>query len=142
MSRYNVRVARADQDAIDTVILLELDAPARDELREGKPLAVPEPVSLELDFPLDRQVFQRGTRAGFDVPWLTAQATYHGEGDPADDEFRAAQAAVWKAGLALEGPDTDALRAEYRDGVHFNAKGLHRHGELWAEKVAAYIQAR
>lgn len=76
------------------------------------------------------------TRAGWEVPWMTAQATYHSEQDPADEEFRAAQAKLWTSGLTLRGPDTDALGAEYRDGVHFNAKGLRRHGELWAESVA------
>ncbi len=30
-------------------------------------------------------------RAGWDLPWFVAQATYHSEKDPADDEFRAAQ---------------------------------------------------
>jgi hypothetical protein len=27
-------------------------------------------------------------------------------------------------------------------GVHFNARGLQRHGELWAEKVAPWIEAQ
>lgn len=43
----SVRVAQADQDETDTVIRLELDGPARDELREGKPLDVAEPASPE-----------------------------------------------------------------------------------------------
>lgn len=77
--------------------------------------------------------------AGWDVPWIVALATYHSESDPADEEFRAAQAAVWRRGLAIEGPDTDALRAEYREGVHFNARGLRCHGELWAEKVSNWL---
>ena len=71
---------------------------------------------------------------------MVAQATYHSERDPADDEFRAAQAALWKSGIALAGPDTDALQAEYRDGVHFNARGLRQHGELWAGKVNAWLK--
>ncbi len=77
--------------------------------------------------------------AGWDVPWIVALATYHSESDSADEEFRAAQADVWHRGLAIEGPDTDALRAEYREGVHFNACGLRRHGELWAEKVGNWL---
>ena len=32
------------------------------------------------------------------------------------------------------------MRAEYRDGVHFNAKGLRRHGELWAGVVNAWLE--
>ena len=78
-------------------------------------------------------------RAGRKLPWVTAQTTYHSETDAADDEFRAAQKSLWTEGLAIEGPDTDALRAEYRDGVHFNAKGQQAHGRLWAEKVAAWL---
>ena len=78
--------------------------------------------------------------AGWEVPWVTAQATYHSETDAADAEFRAAQEALWKTGLTRRGPDTDALRAEYRDGVHFNARGLRRHGELWSESVAVMIE--
>jgi hypothetical protein len=78
-------------------------------------------------------------RAGWDIPWFVAQATYHNEKDPADEEFRAAQKALWDSGLALEGPDTDALRKEFRDGVHFNGKGLQAHGRLWAEKVSGYL---
>ncbi|MCL5099301.1 MAG: sialate O-acetylesterase, partial [Candidatus Omnitrophica bacterium] len=80
------------------------------------------------------------TGAGWNVPWFVAQATYHSEQDPADEEFRMAQAALWRGGIVLEGPDTDALRAEYRAGVHFNARGLRRHGELWAEKVGAWLK--
>src|SRR5207237_862044 len=77
--------------------------------------------------------------AGWDLPWLVAQATYHSEEDPADIEFRAAQISHWKSGFALEGADTDALRKEFRDGVHFNAKGLQAHGKLWADKVSVYL---
>lgn len=81
-------------------------------------------------------------RAGWRVPWFTARATYHSEADPADAEFRDAQAEVWRRGLALEGPDTDALRTGYRDGVHFNGTGLRRHGELWAERVGDWLAGR
>lgn len=78
--------------------------------------------------------------AGWKVPWVTAQATYHSETDAADAEFRSAQETLWKSGLTRRGPDTDALRAEYRDGVHFNSRGLRRHGELWAERVAQFVE--
>jgi hypothetical protein len=81
-------------------------------------------------------------RAGGDVPWVTAVATYHSEKDAADEEFRAAQRSLWSSGLARPGPDTDLLRADLRAGVHFNAAGLQRHGELWAERVADVIAAR
>ena len=52
---------------------------------------------------------------------------------------RAAQKQLWDEGLALPGPDTDTLTGDYRAGIHFAAKGLQRHGELWAEKVSEYL---
>lgn len=74
--------------------------------------------------------------AGWSFPWVVAQATYHSETQPADDEFRAAQRSLWTEGIAFEGPDTDQLRAGFRAGiVHMNPKGLTRHGQLWAESV-------
>ena len=79
--------------------------------------------------------------AGWQVPWFVALATYHSEQDVADEEFRSAQKALWASGLALEGPDSDALGADYRSGVHFNRKGLQAHGRLWAEKVGDWLKA-
>ena len=77
------------------------------------------------------------------MPWFVAQASYHSPEDPSCPPIRAAQASLWKEGVALEGPDTDQLTGEYRQnngkGVHFSAKGLKAHGELWAEKVGAYL---
>ena len=73
-------------------------------------------------------------KAGWRVPWFVAQATYHSESDPSDDEFRAAQKSLWGDGLALPGPDTDALRLPYRAGVHFSFEGLQAHGNAWAGK--------
>jgi beta-glucanase (GH16 family) len=77
--------------------------------------------------------------AGWDLPWVSAQTTYHSETDPADEEFRAAQSRAWQEGLTVQGPDTDALRAGFRDGVHFNATGLRRHGELWASHIVPWL---
>jgi hypothetical protein len=79
-------------------------------------------------------------QAGWDVPWFTAQATYHKQDDPADAEFRDAQKSLWDAKLTLAGPDTDALGPEFRQGVHFNGRGLNRHGELWAERVGSWLE--
>ena len=78
--------------------------------------------------------------AGWDVPWFTAQTTYHSEKDASDAEFRAAMKRLWDAGVSLEGPDTDALRDGYRDGVHFNGKGLREHAARWVEKVAPWLE--
>ncbi|MHB9005390.1 MAG: alpha-L-fucosidase [Limisphaerales bacterium] len=57
----SLMLSPADQDPVNTVLKLELDAPAAGEFVEGKPLTVPEPVVLRLDSPLDHQVFQRST---------------------------------------------------------------------------------
>jgi hypothetical protein len=88
---------------------------------------------------LEKVIRASRARAGWEVPWFVAQATYHSEQDPADEEFRGAQRTVWESGIALQGPDTDALRKEYRNGVHFNAKGLQVHGRLWADKVGDWL---
>lgn len=69
------------------------------------------------------------------IIWFTAQTTYHSEEDASDPEFRAAMQQLWEENISLQGPDTDTLRLKYRDGVHFNPKGLQAHGELWATKV-------
>jgi len=103
-------------------------------------------------YPADRQItgtqyvgFMRDliqatrTQAGWPIPWFTAQTTYHQEQDPPDPEFRAAMQQLWDEGLSLQGPDTDALRANYRDGVHFNAAGLVKHGEWWSDLTANAI---
>jgi hypothetical protein len=81
--------------------------------------------------------------ATWDFPWMVAQASYHTPADPSDPEIRAAQASLWHDKIALEGPDTDTLTGDNRQnqgtGVHFSAKGLRAHGQLWAEKVARWI---
>ncbi|MCX6902312.1 MAG: hypothetical protein NTW03_02290, partial [Verrucomicrobia bacterium] len=41
---------------------------------------------------------------GWDAPWFVAQASYHVTGDEASPDIRAAQASLWKEGLAMEGP--------------------------------------
>ncbi|MFM1996242.1 MAG: hypothetical protein RLZZ111_629 [Planctomycetota bacterium] len=83
--------------------------------------------------------------AGWNVPWFVAQASYHGPGDEGSDEIRAAQAATWKDGLALAGPDSDALVGELRErngqGVHFSGPGLRAHAVKWAEKILPWIES-
>ena len=80
---------------------------------------------------------------GWDAPWFVAQASYHTPDDRGSDDIRAAQKALWQTGVALEGPDTDALAGDYRDsggkGVHFSGKGLRAHAALWAEKVTPWL---
>ena len=80
---------------------------------------------------------------GWDVPWFVAQASYHVPGDEGSDDIRAAQASLWKDGIALEGPDSDALKGKLRErdgkGVHFSGPGLREHGAKWAEKVIPWL---
>jgi hypothetical protein len=54
-----------------------------------------------------------------------------------------AQKRLWDDRIALEGPDTDVLVGMDRDlsgqGIHFSPQGLKKHGRMWAEKVAVYL---
>ena len=75
---------------------------------------------------------------GWDAPWFVALVSSHG-GNGIED-LRAGQKALWADGLALEGPDSDALRGDLRDGVHFSGKGLREHGARWVEKVGPWLE--
>jgi hypothetical protein len=81
--------------------------------------------------------------AGWEVPWFVAQVSYHVPGDEASADIRAAQASLWRPGLALQGPDSDALKREFREaggtGVHFNGPGLRAHAARWADQVAPWL---
>ena len=81
---------------------------------------------------------------GWEAPWFVAQVSYHVPGDEASPDIRAAQAALWKDGLALEGPDSDALKGRLREaggtGVHFSGEGLRQHAARWVEKVAPWLE--
>ncbi len=83
---------------------------------------------------------------GWDAPWFVAQVSYHVPGDEASPDIRAAQAGLWKDGVALEGPDSDALKGELREsggkGVHFSGPGLRAHAAKWAEKVGPWLERR
>jgi hypothetical protein len=82
-------------------------------------------------------------KAGWDFPWIVAEASYHTPDDPSSEPIRSAQRDLWSKGIALEGPDTDTLGPSYRQnggtGVHFSDAGLKAHGLLWATKVEAYL---
>ena len=85
-------------------------------------------------------------RTGWEFPWFVALASYHTPDDPGSEDLRAGQKAMWKSGIALEGPDTDTLTGNMRDnngkGVHFSGPGLRAHGRLWAAKVAPWLEAQ
>jgi len=80
---------------------------------------------------------------GWDAPWFVAQASYHVPGDESSDDIRAAQASLWKDGIAFPGPDSDALKGDLRErkgqGVHFSGQGLREHGAKWAEKLLPWL---
>jgi hypothetical protein len=80
---------------------------------------------------------------GWNAPWFVAQASYHVPGDEGSDDIRKAQAAVWKDRIALQGPDSDAVKGNYRDsggkGVHFSGPGLREHAARWFEKIAPWL---
>ncbi len=94
---------------------------------------------------LERVIGASRLSAGWRVPWFVAQASYH-PGDTGSAELRAAQKSVVTDGIALAGPNTDELGPEFREkdgkGIHFNAKGLQRHGQLWAEAVSVWLDVR
>jgi hypothetical protein len=91
------------------------------------------------------QIIRESRRAiGWEAPWFVAQVSYHVPGDEASPDIRAAQALLWKDGIALAGPDSDALKGDLREnggkGVHFSGPGLREHAARWVEKVAPWIE--
>jgi hypothetical protein len=95
---------------------------------------------------LQRVIDASRAQAGWQVPWFVALASYHTPEDRGSAELRAAQRSLAADGLALQGPNTDELGPEFREdkgrGVHFNARGLQKHGELWADKVTPWLEAQ
>lgn len=83
---------------------------------------------------------------GWEAPWVVAQVSYHAPGDESSPDIRNAQASLWKDKIALEGPDSDALRSEFRDnggkGVHFSGKGLRELANRWVEKVGPWLNSQ
>jgi pimeloyl-ACP methyl ester carboxylesterase len=92
---------------------------------------------------LERLIRDSRKEIGWEAPWFVARASYHGPGDESSPDIRAAQEALRGAGVALEGPDSDALKGEFRDGggkgVHFSGPGLREHASRWAEKVGPWL---
>ena len=81
---------------------------------------------------------------GWEPQWFVAQVSYHVPGDESSPDIRAAQASLWKDGIALEGPDSDALKGELRErggqGVHFSGKGLRAHAARWSDKITPWLE--
>ncbi len=80
---------------------------------------------------------------GWQAPWMVAQVSYHSPEQPSSNPIRAAQASLWKDGIALQGPDSDSLTGSHRDqggrGIHLSKQGLVRHGTLWYRDVCRWI---
>ncbi len=100
------------------------------------------PGSLYREY-LEKIIRDSRSAIGWDAPWFVAQASYHVPGDEGSEDIRAAQAALWADGIALAGPNSDALKGDLRErngqGVHFSGKGLREHGAKWAEKVIPWL---
>jgi serine/threonine protein kinase len=81
--------------------------------------------------------------AGWDFPWFVAQASYLNPREVSFPTVREGQKKLWDAKVALKGPDTDTLMGDYRDesgkGIHFSGRGLRACGQIWADKVGAYL---
>lgn len=71
--------------------------------------------------------------------WVVANVSFVPELDKAKMEsIRAAQQALWKEKVALQGPDTDDLLGAMRhsqDKIHFSQAGLEAHAKRWAERL-------
>ena len=93
---------------------------------------------------LEKVILGSRQGAGWEVPWFVAQVSYHVPGDEASPDIRAAQASLWKDGIAHQGPDSDALKGDLREdggkGVHFSGPGLRAHAARWVEQVAPWIE--
>lgn len=93
---------------------------------------------------LKRVIETSRTEAGWEIPWVVAQVSYHNPDKPSFDTTRSAQARLWADGIALQGPDTDTLTGDHRDhegkGIHFSPKGLHAHGLMWFNKVRPVLE--
>lgn len=92
-----------------------------------------------------KKVIQDSRRdIGWPACWFVAQASYHVPGDEKSDDIRSAQASLSREGIALEGPDSDALVGEMRErggqGVHFSAKGLREHASRWADTILPWLE--
>jgi hypothetical protein len=92
---------------------------------------------------LEEVILSSRKQAGWDIPWFVANVSYGNPETPSSPEIREAQQSLWRSGVALQGPDTDALGPAYRQnggkGVHFSDAGLRAHGLLWAHQVEIYL---
>ncbi len=80
---------------------------------------------------------------GWEAPWIVAQVSYHTPSDAGSTEIRAAQASLWRDGIAIEGPDSDAITGDLREnggkGVHFSGAGLRELARRWGDKILPWM---
>ncbi|WP_437188127.1 sialate O-acetylesterase [Planctomicrobium sp. SH668] len=95
---------------------------------------------------LEQLIVDSRKEIGWEAPWIVAQVSYHVPGDESDPAIREAQASLWKDRIAIEGPDSDQLKREFRDnggnGVHFSAGGLKKLADCWKEKITPWLHGQ
>jgi hypothetical protein len=77
--------------------------------------------------------------AGYQLPWLVAQATFHpGSQAPAQQAVAKGQQLLWSRMICFQGPVTDDLLGKgfRHDGVHFNQTGLAKHAQRWFDALS------
>ena len=93
---------------------------------------------------LERIISDSQKEIGWNAPWFVAQVSYHNPNDTSSPDITAAQKAVCDDGFALLGPETDILTGQMREkngmGIHLSAEGLKAHAQLWAQKVAPWLE--
>ena len=93
---------------------------------------------------LEKVIKDSNDKIGWMAPWFVAQASYHVPGDEASPDIREAQASLWKDGVAFEGPDSDAIKGNFRQnkgkGVHFSGDGLREHATQWTGKITPWLE--
>ena len=83
---------------------------------------------------MERIINQSRQDAGWQVPWYVALVSHTADApQEARERTRAAQQWLYRAGLALPGPDTDTHVPESMryDRLHFGRVGLEVHAILW-----------
>ena len=91
---------------------------------------------------LTRTIKQLNQDAGYDIPWVVAQASFLTNVTPeAMQQVREGQRLLWQRGIALPGPTTDDLLGPvYRepDEVHLNVTGK----QVYADRLFAMLWAQ
>lgn len=81
--------------------------------------------------------------AGWEVPWMVANASYHPKAlREKEMAIRKAQENCCNGRTIFLGPDSDKLLEGYRilNSAHFNLDGLKEHGKLWFDSVINFIK--